>query len=283
MILTHADARDAISQGRSWLGFLRRAGPALAVGAWADLSYAAGIPVANYYASTPLVGAALATRDGIDIGPTPAAGMRKYLKRALLMPPTATGLLTIQLIDTCLYYPFIDGDGGYQELVQSDPVGRYDGGDGCRIMVVSQGVGTAAVDVRVTYTDSLGVAGRQVTATLNLAAGAGSLCSSSPPGVTASKPCGPFLPLAAGTRGVRSVEAVEPLTPGGGIAAYCIVRPLASFGMQEATAAPVEVDFLADLNALPRIDDGAYLSAIARGTIAAAPATLHLHTETIWG
>lgn len=250
---------------------------------WADLSYAAGIPVANYYASTPLTSAVLNGRDGIDLGPNPATGMDKYLKRVMIMPPTATGILQFEFVDIVMYYPFVDGDGGYQDMINTVSIPRY-GGYGCKIMVVSQGVGTNNAAVRVTYTNSDGVAGKQVTATLALGQAAGSLCSSFAPGTAITYPEGPFLPLCSQCRGVQSIQSIEYLAPGGGIASFAIVKPLLSATMFEASVAPIEVDTLADRTfAMPKLETGAYLSAIARGTTTQSPATITAQIETVWG
>lgn len=280
-ILSYAEARDAQLEGRSWLGYYRRGGPAMTANVWADLSYAAGIPVANYYASTPLTAATLS--DGIDLGPAPAAGMSKYINRALIIPPAATGILQFEFIDILLYYPFVDGDGGYQDMINTVPMPRY-GGHESKIMVVSQGVGTADANATITYTNSDGVAGKQVTATLALANAAGSLCSSFAPGTAKTYPAGPFLKLATGDRGVKSIQSVEYLSGGGGIQAFVIAKPLFSMTMFEATVAPIEVDMMADRSfKLPQVAQGAYLSAIARGTTSASPATIIGQIETIWG
>ncbi len=283
MIRTLADIRDAAEAGRNWLGLLRRLGPTLTANIWADLSYAAGIPVANYYASTPLVAAALESRDGIDIGPLPPAGMTKYLRRVMMIPGAANGICAFRMIDVCQYYPFVDGDGGSQDMQAGAQFTRYNGGEGCSIMVVSQGAGTGTVDVRVTYTSCNGTPGNQVTATLNLAATPGSLCSSLAPGTGYANPSAPFLPRLTGCRGVRSIENVEPLSPGGGIAAFVIAKPLAMFGMSVAAAIPVEVDLLHERSMdLPEIGEGAYLSMLALGQTGAAP-NFHAETETVWG
>lgn len=278
MIRTIADIKTAIDEGRTWYGMYRRAGPAMAVGIFSDLSYAAGIPVANYYASTPLVSAVL--DNGIDIGPPPAAGLSKYLYRVTMLPSTAVGIAAWEALDLCLYYPFVDGDGGLQEMINTVPIPRHDG-LGCRIMVVSQGVGVATVNAIVTYTNSDGVSGRQVTVTLNLAAPAGQLCSSF--AGSAQYPMGAYLPLCPGCKGVRSIQTIEYLGGGGGIAAFVIVKPLANFGMFEATVAPVEVDFSADRSMkLPILPDGTILHLIARGTTAASPLFTGAF-QTIWG
>jgi hypothetical protein len=283
VIRTQKQADAAVADGRSWLGLMRRGGPPMTAGLWADLSYAAGIPVANYYASAPLEAATLPGRDGIDIGPAPAAGMAKYLRRVLVLPPVATGVLQFRVQDIALYYPFIDGDGGFQELVNNVAMPRY-GGRGCVLMAVSQGVGTALSDVRITYTNSDGVPGRQVTVTLNLLAAAGTLASSHASGAGVNFPAGPYIPLAGDDDGVLSVESVEPLTAGGGIFALVLVKPLLALGMHQATVAPVEVDCRTDRSLLQReIEPGAYIAMLARGTVTQSPATITAELETIWG
>lgn len=281
MIRTAYDVNTAYSEGRSWLGFYRRGGPVLTANVMADLSYAAGIPVANYYAAAPLTSAVLAGTDGIDVGPLPASGLTKYVKSVLIMPPTACGIMLFELVDICLYYPFADGDGGAQSFFNTVSIPRYNG-EGCRIMVVSQGAGTAITNCIVTYTNSQGVAGRTVTVPLNLLVNAGSLCSSHAPGAVTSQ-LGAYLPLMTGDTGVRSIQSVEYLSSGGGIAAFVIVKPLAQISMFEATAAPLEIDFMADKMKMPTVPDGAYLGFLARGTTGATPATIHAQIETVWG
>lgn len=282
-IETVAQARDAIDAGQTWTGLYRRGGPVMTANIFTDMSYAAGIPVANYYAATPLVSAVLAGTDGINTGPGAAAGLTKYVRRVLLMPPAAIGIPCFEMIDVVLYYPFVDGDGGQQDLFNTVPIPRYSGKN-CRIMVVSQGAGTAVVNAQIAYTNSDGVAGRVTTATLNLAAAPGSLCSSFSSGTAINKPSACFVPLAAGDGGVKSIERVEYLSPGGGIAAFVIVKPLLSVTGFEATGAPIEVDCLADNTfVLPILGDGAYLSFLARGTTGATPATIIGEVETIWG
>ena len=280
-IKSYAEARNAHLNGRSWLGYLRRGGPALTANVFADLSYAAGIPVANYYASTPMVSAVL--DKGIDIGPDPAPGMSKYISRVMILPPVATGILSFEFLDVLMYYPFVDGDGGSQDMVNTFAIPRF-GGRGCRIMVVSQGVGVSDANVRITYTNSDGVSGRQVLATLALANSAGSLCSSFAPGSAKTYPVGPFVSLYPGDKGIRSIQNIEYLTSGGGIQAFVIVKPLFSVTMFEASAAPIEIDFMADRSfQLPQIANDAYLSAIVRGTTTGNPATIIAQIETIWG
>jgi hypothetical protein len=278
-----ADVVNAQAEGRSWLGYLRRGGPALAANVWADLSYAAGTPAANYYASAPLEAAALPSRVGIDVGPLPAAGQSKHVSRLLVLPPTACGIMQFELVDMLLYYPFVDGDGGAQTFDNRTATMPRTGVPGCRIAVVSQGIGSGDVSAIVTYRNQLG-AQKSVTCTLRLSAAAGQLCSSFPPGSAIALPSGPYLPLAIGDTCVQSIESVEYLSSGGGVQAFVIVRPLLGCSMFEATVAPVEVDCLADRTMmLPRVADGAVLQLFARGTVAASPATITAQLETVWG
>jgi len=284
-----SEVADAYTAGRFWTGVMRRSGPALTANVWADMSYAAGNPVANYYAASPLTSTALVGADGIDVGPAPASGMKKYIHKFLILPPSGTniGISEFMLNDVCLFYPFIDGDGGPQDTTANAVLTRYNGGHGCRVMVVSQGGGIGTSNVVVTYTNSAGVAGRTCTATLNFTAPPGSLVSCCPANTSYQYPCGPFLPMQNGDAGVRSIENVNVLSGAGGIAAFVIVRPLVLAGSYEAltlgVAAPIEVDLIRDKLHLEEVDTGAYLGVLARGTTAGTPAITSAQVTTIWG
>ncbi len=68
----------------------------------------------------------------------------------------------------------------------------------------------------------------------------------------------------------------------GGIFAAVIVKPLGTISYQETTT-PIEVDFIRERLAFAEVADGAYVSAIARGTVTATPATMHGQFDFIWG
>lgn len=283
-----SDVQAAYDAGCFWTGIMRRSGPVMLANTWTDFSYAAGNPVANYYAAAPLTSAKLAGTDGIDTGPAPAVGLTKYVHKALIMPPSSTniGITEWILHDVVMFYPFIDGDGADQAMVQSAVMDRYNG-EGCRVIVVSQGTGVGIADVTMTYTNSKGVAGRICTNTLNFAATPGSLASSTPANTVYTFPCGPFLTLQAGDGGVSSIQRVNVLSSAGGIAAFVIVRPLVRMGGFEALvngiAAPIEIDTLIDRGELEKIESGAYLGILGRGTTAGTPAITSAEITTIWG
>lgn len=296
------EVQRAYEEGRTWDGILRRSGPALAANVWADMSYAAGTPVANYYAATPLASAKLASVDGIEVGPAAGSGLNKYVSRVCFMPPQVNlGITEYVLVDVCLFYPFVDGDGGSQNMSVGSVLGqpitltRYAHplgtgyGDGCRIIAVSQGAGIGSSNVTITYTNSQGVAGRTANATMNFAVNPGSLISCNVPGTGTTYPCGPFVTLQHGDSGVQSIENVNVLSGAGGIAAFVIVRPLVQAGSAEAMAAPViyafpiEVDLPLEGRPLSKLDSDPYLGVLMRATTAGTPAVTSAQVTTIWG
>lgn len=289
MIKTITDVTRAYDAGRFWSGFMRRGGPPFTLGTWMDMSYAAGIPVANYYAATPLAFAQLAATDGILHGPdVNAQGYKKYLHRALIIPPaTSIGLVTMHIHDVVGFYPFMDGDGGSQDTVHAPGAIRYSNGDGCRIMLVSQGGGVAnAVDGIVRYVNSAGEAKTLTGVYMQNTAAAGQLVSNHidayAHGVLTYPIGSPYLPVCPGCRGVSRITNIEMPTSVGGIFAAVIVKPLGTISYQETTT-PIEVDFIRERLVFAEVADGAYVSAIARGTATATPATMHGQFDFIWG
>jgi hypothetical protein len=69
----------------------------------------------------------------------------------------------------------------------------------------------------------------------------------------------PFVPLANGDRGVRSVQSVQLAGGVGAFAVLVLVKPLFNLAMNEL-ASTVEKNFLREQAALPRIYEGAYLN-----------------------
>jgi hypothetical protein len=283
-----AGVADAYTAGRQWSGYLRRGGPAMTAGVWTDLSYAAGIPVANYYAATPVAATQLSASEGIFAGPSVnAAGFKKYLHKALLIPPaTSVGTVTMLLHDIVAVYPFVDGDGGSQDMVNNLGTLRYDGGTSCKIMMVSQGAGTAdAIDATITYTDTEGVQRTISPVYTRNTATAGQLLTpidATALGVLGYNTANPYLNLMQGSSGINSIDNINFPTSVGGIFAACIVKPLGTISWQELLV-PIEVDYMRDRLNMAEVGDGAYIHAIARGTVTASPTTLHGEFSFVWG
>jgi len=281
------DVANAYTEGRSWSGFWRRGGPGMPNNAWTDMSYAPGIPVANYYAATPYLSSVLSPNDGILHGPSVnASGRSKYLHRAMLMPVAAIGQAMFYIHDIVMYYPFVDGDGGDQPMDNQITIPRYDGA-GCKIMLVSQGAGIgSAQDTRITYTNSDGVQKTWTGFTAN-ANSAGLLISGANDGAQPAVPTrpmgGPYI-LGQGDKGVKSIDSINMQSGVGGIFAACIVKPLGMISMQTNETTPIEIDFARDRATIgmTEVKDGAYINLIGRSSISATPATLHGQFDFIW-
>ena len=282
-----SDIADAYNAGRHWSGFFRRGGPAMTAGLWTDMSYAAGIPVANYYVAPALTATALNANEGIMHGPSVnAAGYKKYVHKLMLMPVAALGQAMFLLHDIVMVYAFVDGDGGDQPLDNTLSIPRYNG-VGCNIMLVSQGAGIAnAQDTIITYTNSDGVQKTWTGFTAN-ANTAGQLISGpnngTQPAVAGAMHGNPYI-IGQGDRGVRSIDNINMLYGVGGIFAACIVKPLGMVSMQINETTPIEVDFAQDRLRMPmaEIADGAYIHLCGQSSSTATPATLHGQIDFIW-
>lgn len=275
--MTVAAFRDAYLLGQ-WRNrsFSKLPSQTTSSGIWFDLSMSPGNPVAQYYFAAPLVAAAMArsTDGGLDHGPDVAAGYKKYVHKIVTQIVTASAApLSFLLLDYLMYYPGIAMDTGSQPLTTNISLPRQVSGysgRGVQMMAIEQNPYAGGAQFFVTYTNQDGVAGR-VTPTVqcNTQVVSGTIATSAP----ATALCtGPFLPLQSGDSGVRSVDAIEFLTPDVGLVAIVLVKPLMAFNHYEITA-PSEWDFLQDRGYVPSIESDAYLNFIVKpvGTLAAAP------------
>lgn len=243
-----------------------------ASGIWFDLSMSPGNPVPQYYAATPLAATVLArsTDGGLDHGPN-VSPSTKYLRRLMAMTQTTTAVpLPLYLMDYLMFYSFITMDVGTQDLTNTNALTRYTDGVGVGVMAVEVASQVGGAQFRFTYTNSNGVSGRVTpTVTCNTQVVNGTIITSAP---TTAGCAGPFVPLADGDVGVRSIQQVEFLTGDVGLIALVLVKPIASLSIYDITA-PVEIDYLIDQNIVPIIKDDAYLNMISHpsGTLSSAP------------
>ena len=137
---------------------------------------------------------------------------------------------------------------------------RYEDGAGVKAFsVVSTVLGAGVPTLRATYTNSLGVAGRLTPGTLPISKTAAAVGLIEYSGTGAGK-YGPFLPMAAGDAGIRSIEQTNySVTHVSGETAWCLCRPLTSLPIG-AVGVITERDLLNQFPSLPRIRDGACLA-----------------------
>ncbi len=238
---------ESEADGRSWLSFFRKVPPSTATiaGQWFDYSTASGVPVPNYYASSPLVAATLEAREGIYV---PEQTGTRWLKSTTVMSAAASATATtnqnqpLMLLDYLLYYPFLDLDAVGEEQVLDNTVTlpRYADGVGVRAMLVAQAptVGSGRFTMKYIGDDDV----EYTTPTLYCAAAqpSGALVL----GVQAAAGITPFVPLNAGVRGIKRVVSLTMAVANGGLAAIVLVKPLEmSYAREECrrpTSSPTE-------------------------------------------
>ena len=129
-----AEYANADALGQVWESGFRKAiaSAATTTNAWVDMTYFAGSPPANFYASSPLIAATIEADKGIYNGGN-VAPKSKHLKNVKLMSAassatsTTNGRQEIAVCDYLMYYPFIDTDavGEQQDMVQTVSLPRY--------------------------------------------------------------------------------------------------------------------------------------------------------------
>lgn len=280
-----SDLVAAEEDGRFWFTTWRKT-PTQTTGAgiWFDLSMSPGNPVPNYYAASPNAAIALkqSTDGGIPHGGN-VAPLKKHLKQITAMTVTATAVpLPMILCDYLMFYPFVDMSiTDPQAMDNTVTLPRSASGLGVQIMPVEvagqSGIGNPQFQVQ--YTNSDGVSGRVTpSVACNTQVVNGTIITAAP---ATNFSAGPFLPLQAGDRGVRSIEAVTFLTGDVGLISFVLVKPVENIAIR-AIDAPAERIPFTDFCDLPVIEDDAYLNLICcpQGTLAAAP--LHGTLTTIW-
>lgn len=283
--------------GQSWLTQFRKTIPNTATNtsAYFDYSYCSGSPVANFYASSPLVAAQLESNKGIYVPTvTPA---KQFMKSVSFMITNSNNQIVthtrqeVFLLDYLLYYPFIDSDAvGEEQLFDNTvTIPRYDYGN---VMVIAQAAASTVGQFTLNYTNENGVSGRVTPINYTSQAGGGGQ------GVISLTAAGnvyaPFVMLQLGDKGVRSVESITFTAGGGGLIAVVIVKPLfrsyiaqecrrTTTGNLESYGACSEYVSVIQYSNCPEIKDGAVLNLLAAGHAGSmAGCQLCGILETIW-
>lgn len=278
---TLSELSDAYLEGRVHACSFRKAfTTSITAGWWHDVSYLAGNPLPNYYAATPLEAAVLDGNRGIFHGPNQSPAT-KWLTRFGIVSATAAMLGQYKLLDYLLYYPFVDSDvTDVQLLDNTTTLPRYTDGVGVQVMAVVVGTPSAT---NGTFTfDYINQDGVSKTSPVQGTAGAiattGNLyCSAPASNVNIS---GPFLKLASGDTGVRSITSVTYIIPTGGLVTLVLVKPLMDTLAIELNV-PFETSVCLNKPIVP-IEDGAYLNLIVRPSAAVTTATIAGYAEFVW-
>lgn len=279
---------DSEEDGRSWLSFFRKVPPSAATiaGQWFDYSTAAGVPIPNYYASSPLIAQRLEAREGIYI---PEQNTSRWLKRVFVMSAAASVTGTsnqnqqLMLLDYLLYVPFIDLDAAGEEQVFDTTIGldRYTDGVGVQMMLVTQAPTAGGGSYTIKYIDADDVERTTEIVYCPAAQPSGALCSA----VANAAGVSPFVPLNANVRGVKRPVSLTVNVANGGLAAIVLVKPIEmAYAREECrrpTSSPTEsygdayeLERIRQRAGSVRIAPNAFLGWIGRGvagSLASAP------------
>lgn len=261
-----------------------------AAGRWYDFSQLAGTPVANAYAGTSLAATLCDDTSGFGIyhGGNVSTDTKHILNVGATSAIASAAPSVLMLVDFLMYYPGINMNvATTQTLTNGVSLSRYTNGQGVRAFLsVTSATGATAHSLTsaagITYTNQAGTGSRKLPFTVNLTASAivGHLTHSG----TAISNYGPFLPLASGDTGIRSVQDITlSAASGSGTASLVLCRPLTTIPLPTA-AVYSERDLLNQLPSLPRVIDGACLGFLYfAGAATAASTNFFGHIESAWG
>ena len=265
-------------------------GAAYTAGRWYDFSGLAGTPIANAYAGTALAWTACdeTTGNGTQIFGLPHGGNVSTDTKHILNVAAVTGVATgvpgvLMLVDMCGYYPGISTNSAVAQTLTGTPTLRYTNGAGVRpyfVQVTSSGA--TAHNINISYTNTAGTAGKTLPVTVACTASA--ITPHITHSGTAANNYGPFLPLASGDTGMRSVQSVTFSAASlAGTGALVLAKPLLSLPITTVSIA-AERDLLNQLPSLPKIVDGACLVWLYfAGSATAASTNFYGSVEAAWG
>lgn len=265
-------------------------GSAYTAGRWYDFSLLNGTPIANTYSGTAL--AAQAPNEASGFGLYHGGDVSTDTKHILNMAAytaVATGVPgVLMLVDMCLYYPGINMNlATLQSLTNAQALTRYTSGAGLRAFLVpTVATGATAHQLTsangITYTNQAGTGSRKLPVTVSCTASAivGHVTHSG----TAANNYGPFLPLANGDTGIRSVESIQlSAGSGAGTAALVLAKPIATLPLTTVSVA-AERDLINQLPSMPQIQDGACLTWLYfAGAATAASTNFYGSGDFAWG
>lgn len=161
---------------------------------------------------------------------------------------------------------------------------RYTDGAGVMPFITcNTACGAATPNLSITYTDADGNTGNTTPATLP-AGKTSPIIGHIPYSGTGAGKYGPFMPLAAGDRGVRSIEQVNlSASYVSGTLAFGLARPLLTMPMTTVGVA-AERDLLNQIPSLPRVYDGACLAwLLYAGAATPVNSGFFGHLDFAWG
>jgi hypothetical protein len=190
------------------------------------------------------------------------------------------------LVDLLMCYPRIDmNSSSEQTLINNNTLPRYTDGKGVRAYLVpSTTLGGVAHNIAIKYTNTADVTNRQMPVTV--AGTSGALVPRIDHSGTAANNFGPFLPLAPGDVGMKSIQyvTISAATGSSQFGTLVMCKPLMTLP-QTTAAVAAERDLMNQLPSLPRVYDGACLAWLCflGGALVASTSTAYGSIDFCWG
>jgi hypothetical protein len=190
--------------------------------------------------------------------------LTKHIINSGVVSPTAVAVPgVLMLCDFLLAYPLIDANTtSPQTLTTTNALSRYTNGIGVKPFIVATSTlgATVVPSLTISYTNQAGTPGQVMPGIVAVNNPASSIAGTIIHSAAAVNSTGPFLPLAAGDTGVRSVETVTFGTATGTASTCCLVlvKPLWYIPIT-TTGVMSEEDMFDQLPSMPQVTDGAYL------------------------
>jgi hypothetical protein len=283
---SHDQVIDRITNAaQTWFSLMYKTtgAGAYTAGRWYSFFTLNGNPIAGAFGGTALQFQQLndasngALWHGGNVNP-----MTKHLMVQSLLSAIATAVPGYALlVDLLGFYPQINLNSNAVQVL-TNPVGiqRYVNGSGVMAFLeVTTALGATASNIPagangLLYTDNAGNAGNQSPVAVPMTA------SQIINGLAAAPPAFPFLPLAAGDTGIRSVQQIQfSAAMGAGVGSLVLCRPLAGIPIGQAGLA-TERDLVFQLPSLPQIQDGACLGILFMPGAATAAGTPFMIPQT---
>ena len=254
-------------------------------GLWYSLMRGGGNPAADTILGTgtnlafQALSDAVATASGIPHGGN-VGDYKVLLSAAAQTAAATTAPCVLMLVDMLGFYPITTvTTAGAQTLNNTVTLPRYTNGAGVQAFLTPSTVmGAATPNITLNYTNSAGVAGKATPATLPIGNTAAAVTSIVHSGTGTGK-YGPFIPLAAGDAGIRSVQSINlSASYVSGVLNLVLCKPIMTLPIT-TLGVTAERDLVNQFASMPRIYDGAclnWLMLAGAATPIASPLSGHL-------
>lgn len=266
---------------------------AATAGEWHCLARGGGNPGADALYNTGTNKAFQAVSDttanatGIQHGGNVSTDTKHIVNASAFTAAATTAPCILMLVDLLGFYRITSvTTTGAQTLDNTVTIPRYTTGAGVQAFAWntnSTAMGAATPTLTLSYTNSAGTAGRTTPATLptcKTAAANGLILYSG----TGSGKYGPFIPMQAGDRGIRSIESASlSVSYVSGEFSIGLCRPLLTLPITTLGVAS-ERDLLNQVPSLPQVQDGANLVWLMyNGAATPTNSAIAGHLDFAWG